>query len=123
MSVEIRGFRHSSGVVQLSGTTPTQLWVVPTNRKARITKIMIYNADTADHVVTLYKVNVADPTDSAQILPSIPVPTGQLKTLTEDEIPDEWVSSTSNTVYMIAAAIDAAVTANNVQIIIEVEEL
>lgn len=111
--------RHSSGLKSLSGTSAVELWKVTINRRARITKVIIYNADSADHVVYLGKY---DGTTSTQLLPGIKVATGANVILTEDQIPAEYIYSTSDTQLSWAAWLDAAVTSTNVEIIIEVEE-
>lgn len=114
--------RWASDVVELSDTTPQQLWVVPSGKRARITKIFIYNADSADHVVTISRLNLID-NSTKQIMPGIKVAAGSTKILTEDEIPAESVSSSDTTLYAIVAALEAAVSSNNVQVQIEVEEM
>lgn len=113
--------RWASDVVELSGTDPQQLWLVPTNKRVRITKIFIYNADSADHVVTIMRQNLIDST-TKQLLPGIKVAAGSTKILTEDEIPAETVSSSPTIPYAVVAKLDAAVSANNVQIQVEFEE-
>jgi len=111
--------RHSSGLKTLSGTDATELWKVTINRSARLTKVIIYNPDSADHVVYLGSYDGATAT---QLLPGIKVLSGQTVTLAEDELPNIRVYSDSSTQYSWAGWLDAAVTANNVEISIEVDE-
>lgn len=111
--------RHTSGLKSLSGITPVELWKVTIDRSAHITKIMITNPDSADHIVYL---GSYDGTTFTQLLPGIKVLAGQTVTLSEDEIPSEKIYSTSDTQLSWAAKLDTAVTANNVEIAVEVEE-
>ena len=111
--------RHSSGLKTLSGTDPTELWKVTIDRSARLTKVIIYNADSADHIVYL---GSYDGTTATQLLPGIVVSAGSNVTLKEEELPAVSVYSDSDTQRSWAAWLDAAVTANNVEINIEVEE-
>ncbi len=111
--------RHSSGLKTVSGTDPVELWKVGINRSARITKVIIYNPDSADHVVYLGKY---DGTTFTQLLPGIKVLAGETIVLGEDDIPAERVYSTSSTQYSWAAKLEASVASNNVEVSIEVDE-
>lgn len=111
--------RHSSGLKTLSGTSPTTLWTTSIDRSSRITKITIYNPDTADHTVYIGKY---DGTTFTQVFPGIKVLAGETVILNEEDIPAEKTYSTKNKQYSWAAKLEASVTANNVEITIEVEE-
>jgi len=117
--------RHTSGWKEISGTDPVELWRVTVNRKARLVKIMIYNRDTTDHYVEFGEI---DPTTSpvtwvSTKLPRIPVLAGQMVVLSEEDIPSEYVvSKDTSTIRSWAAKLDAAVSANNVEVSVEVEE-
>ena len=116
------GVRHSSGLKELSGTTAVALWKVTVGRGARLVKIVIYNPDTADHTVEIGELDVNGNWVAAK-LPKIPVLSGQMVVLEEKDIPNEKVYSkdTSN-IKQWGARLEAAVSANNVQIEVEVEE-
>ena len=124
---ELTGKIHSSAVVSLSGTTAVALWVASLNRKAKLRKILIYNADTADAVVEIgeadYSPSTGAATWSSQKLPAIPVASGAMVTLGPNDIPEDSVyTSDASSPKCWAARLQAAVTANPVQIKIEVEE-
>lgn len=118
--------RHSSGLIELSDTTPVELWRVSINRKARIVKIMVYNGDTADHYIEFGQYDPDTATWEATKLPKIPVLAGQLLILAEQDIPREYVVSKKEndtiTVKSWAIRLDTTVTANNVELIAEIEE-
>ena len=111
--------RHSSGLKTLSGTDATELWKVTIDRSARLTKVVIYNPDSADHVVYL---GSYDGTTATQLMPGIRVLSGETVVLTEDDLPATIIYSDSDTQRSWAGWLDAAVTANNVEITIEVDE-
>lgn len=114
------GIRHASPVVDVSGTSPVDLWKVTVNRKAKLTKVVIYNADTADHKVELGEY---DGTMFVAKLPPIPVLAGQLVVLEESDLPSAYVaSSDTQNLKRWAARLEAGVTSSNVKVQIEVEE-
>jgi len=96
---------YVTDLTDVSGTTPVQLVKCkPYYRKFVPVKIMIYNPDTSDHVVTLGSYNVTSSAwDSDKLV--IKVLAGQMVILTEDEIPrDHVITSDPDTAVMAWAA-------------------
>ena len=112
--------RHTSPVTDISGTTAVGLWKVTVGRKARIVKIMIYNADTADHTVEFGE---WDGSTFTAKLPPIPVLAGKMVVLEEADIPREYVASqNTENLRSWAARLEAGISSKNVKVQIEVEE-
>lgn len=120
------GLRVGSPVLAVSGTTNVLAIVIPPLRKARLTKLMIYNPDSIDHVVyvTYGKFDIATSTftEEGQLLPGIVVRAGQNVILTEEDIPESYVESLDTEIRAVAVKLGEAVSANNVQVQIEIEE-
>ena len=121
--VENGKIKVTSDLEDVAGTTPVTLVTCSIEkRKYVIKKIYIYNPDTADHVVTIGSYDTTGTSWDADKLP-VPVAAGEKVILKEDEIPTDFVMTTdsSTAVMAWAAKLEAAVTANNVQVKIETE--
>ena len=121
------GIRVGSPVLSVSGTTPVTAVVIPVLRKARLTKVVIYNADTIDHVVYVVygKIDLSTMSfnEEGSAYPGIVVRAGQNVILDEKDIPALYVESTKDEVRAFAVKLGEAVSSNNVQVQIEIEEL
>lgn len=94
----------------VSGTTPVILYVVKPMSKVRINQVMIYNADSANHVVTIAaaKLNADGSIDTnamKPLLPGIPV---AASALFNDQVPEAEVASSQTEIYAVVAYLDAA---------------
>ena len=119
------GVRYAYGPTEIDDTG-TYIYIIPVERKSRVTKIMIYNPDSADHTLLIGSVNVTssgpDPTTFSQVLPDIKVLSGDNVVLTEDEIPILKINSTSTSPKAWYVKTGEAITASKVKIAIEFEE-
>ena len=96
---------YVTDLIDVGGTEPVLLVKCkPYHRKFVPVKIMIYNPDTSDHVVTLGSYNVTTSTwDKDKI--DVKVAAGEMKVLKEDEIPrDHVMTSDPDTAIMGWAA-------------------
>ena len=100
----------------LSGTTPVVLYECkPANRKFAIKKLIIYNQDTADHEVILGEYDTTHTTwNKDKVI--VKVAAGEMKVLTEDELPADFVMTTDPAIMAWAAKLATSTTANNVKI-------
>ena len=94
INLENKKAKYTTPVTDVSGTTPVQLVKAkPYYRKFIPVKIMIYNSDTSDHVLTLGSVKTAD-NSWVEDKYVIKVLAGQMLILTRDEIPIDYVMTT-----------------------------
>ena len=107
----------------LSGTTASSIYDIPPGRKARITKVVAYNGDSADHTIRFVSYDPSTSSEVADIFPQIPVATGSPTTMFhQTDLPCPWVESSSSARRSIAAKLDAATTAGDVEVAVEIEE-
>ena len=121
--VENWKIKVSSNLEDVAGTSPVTLVTCSIEkRKYILKKVYIYNADSADHVVTIGSYDTTGASWGADKL-VVPVPAGEKVILTEDEIPTDFVMTTDSSSALMAwaAKLDADVTANNVKVKIETE--
>ena len=112
-----------SDLTDVNGTDPVELYrCLPAYVKFIISKIFIYNRDTADHEVYLGEYDTTNTTWNKDKF-IIKVLAGQIITLTKDDLPEDFVMTTdpNSAVLSWAAKLDAAVTANAVKVKIELE--
>ena len=112
-----------SDLIDVNGTDPVELYrCLPPYVKFVMTKIMIYNQDTADHEVTIgsYDTTGASWGSDKYI---IKVAAGEMITLSKDDIPEDFVMTTdpSSAIMAWAAKLEGAITANAVKIKVELE--
>ena len=112
--------KYISPIVDVTGTTAVEVArAQPTNRKFIPVKIMLYNADTADHVVTLGSYNITSGSwDEDKLV--IKVLAGQMLILNEEDIPADFVMTTdpNNALMGWYAKLDASAT-NPVKVKVE----
>lgn len=121
--VEDGKIKVSSDLKDVAGTSPVTLVACSIEkRKYILKKVYIYNADSADHVVTIGSYDSTGASWGADKL-VVPVAAGEKVILTEDEIPTDFVMTTDSSSALMAwaAKLDASVTANNVKVKIETE--
>jgi len=97
-------------LTDVSGTSPVVLVnAKPYYRKFVIKKLMIYNADSSDHVVTLGSYNTSTSTWVEDKI-AVAVSAGEFKTLSSDELPQDFVETvdTSEGVMAWAVKLDAS---------------
>ncbi len=112
--------RAASPLVEIDDTGAALL-TVPPERKAVIRKIMIYNADSADHTVLIGSITNGDASTFKQLLPAIKAVAGSTVVLSEGDLPAAEAASTSTSLASIYAKTGEAITANKVQVVVEIE--
>ena len=113
-------WRKATQVAEIDDTGATLL-TVPPLRKAVIRKIMIYNADSADHTIVIGSITNGDPSTFTQLLPAIKVGAGSSLVLSEQEVPGAETGSTETSIASIYARTGEAISANKVQLVLEIE--
>jgi len=104
--------KYISPLVDVSGTTPTEVArALPENVKYVPVKIVIYNSDSSDHVVTLGSYNITSGSWVEDKL-VIKVLAGQMLVLNEDDIPSDFVITTDSNNALMGwyAKLDSSVT-------------
>lgn len=108
----------ATDVKDVSGTTPVTLYTcMPPTVKYVVKKLIIYNKDTADHEVTVGAYNTTGAAWSKDKL-VVKVLAGQMITLTEQNLPADFVMTVdpSTAILAWAAKLEAAVSANPVKV-------
>lgn len=104
----------------------TPVYIIPVERKSRVTKIMLYNTDTDDHTIEIGSVDITttgpDPTSFNLVIPPIKVPAGTNVTLTEDQIPALSIKSTTTSPKAWFVRTGEAISSGNVIVALEFEE-
>ena len=121
--VEEKEIKPVSDLKDVSGTDPVVLYeAMPPYNKYVIKKLIIYNQDTADHEVILgeYDTSAASWNKDKLIVKAA---AGEMKVLTEDELPADFVvtKDPATAILAWAAKLDADVTANPVKVKAEFE--
>ena len=112
--------RKTTQVVEIDDTGVAVL-TVPPLRKAAIRKLMIYNADSSDHTVLIGNIVNGNTGTFKQLLPAIKVAAGSTLVLGESELPGAETGSTETDIAAIYARTGEAITANRVQLVLEIE--
>jgi len=115
--------RIVTDLTEVSGTDPVTLYTcMPPYNKFILKKVLVYNRDSADHDVILGEYDTTASAWNRDIL-RIPVLAGQMVTLTEDDIPADFVMTTNPASAILAWAcmLEAAITANPVLVKVELE--
>ena len=108
-------------LTDVPGTDPVVLYTcMPPYNKFALNKIYIYNKDSADHEVTLGAYDTTGASWSEDKL-IVKVTAGSTVILGPDDLPRDFVmtSDPSTAIMAWAAKLDAAVTANNVKVKLE----
>jgi hypothetical protein len=89
----VRPPKDASGLLSVSSSPATML-TVPVNRRAVLTKLIIYNADSVAHTVLL---GALSGTTFTQLLPRLSVAAGSNLVLGEGQVPYSYVESYATT--------------------------
>jgi len=115
----------STPLVSLTGTSPVELYrCMPPGVKFVPTKILIYNADTANHTVYLSLVNTSvSPPAVVRDAYILRVPAGQMLALSRDSIPLDHGVTTDPAAALIswAARLGEAIATSGAAVYIKVE--
>ncbi len=111
----------TTNVVELNDTTGEVLYTaMPPYQKFVLRKLIIYNQDSADHVVTIGEYNTMATPGNEWVEDKlvIPVAAGEFKVLKEEDLPADFVMTTdpASAIYAWAGKLEAAVTANPVKV-------
>ena len=116
--VENGEIKVSTDLKDVNGADPEVLYTaMPPYNKYIIKKLIIYNQDTADHEVIIGEYDTSAP-DWNKDKVIVKVAAGEMKVLTEDELPADFVMTTDPETAILAWAtkLDADVTANPVKV-------
>lgn len=116
--VEAEKIKAVTDLKDVSGTDPVILYTaMPPYNKYVIKKLIIFNQDSADHEVILgeYDTSAASWNKDKLI---VKVAAGEMKVLTEDELPADFVvtKDPATAILAWAAKLDTDVTANPVKV-------
>jgi len=116
--VEAGKIKVATDLKDVSGTDAVVLFeCMPPYNKYVIKKLMIYNQDSADHEVILGEYDTTGAAWNEDKL-IVKVAAGEMKVLTEDDLPADFVMTTdpASAILAWAAKLDAAVSANPVKV-------
>jgi hypothetical protein len=117
----VKSPKDASGLLSVSNSPSTML-TVPINRRAVLTKLLIYNADSVAHTVLL---GALSGTTFTQVLPALSVASGANLILAEDQVPYSYVESYSSatgvTINSWAAMTGESISTAPVQVYAEFE--
>jgi len=116
--VEAGKIKVATDLKDVRGTDAVVLFeCMPPYNKYVIKKLMIYNQDSADHEVILGEYDTTGAAWNEDKL-IVKVAAGEMKVLTEDDLPADFVMTTdpASAILAWAAKLDAAVSANPVKV-------
>jgi len=111
----------TTDLVDVPGTDPVVLYTcMPPYNKFALHKVYIYNKDSTDHEVILGAYNTSESSWSKDKV-IYKVTAGSTLILGPDDVPRDFIMTTdpSTAIMAWAAKLDAAVTANNVKVKLE----